>query len=176
VFRRETSEPVRCAPSSRAGLCTGDEVRYLNLTNDTGSVMAKATVREVIEVPASQLWHLVADFGNVGWIPGGESARTEGRGAGMVRIFGAGDAEIRERLEEVDDANRRIVYTIPHGLPMPIKNYRSTMTVHHVDDARCGLEWSCTFDPDGVPESDARAQVENLYTMMVGWIRHYLHR
>jgi len=136
--------------------------------------MAQARIREEIAVPADRLWRVVADFGNVGWIPGGEGARTEGKGPGMVRILGMGGNEIRERLESADDAGRTIVYTIPQGLPMPVKDYRSTMKVHDRGDGKSELEWSCTFEPDGVPEAEARAQLEGLYRMMAGWIRDYV--
>lgn len=138
--------------------------------------MAHVTVKEEIEAPADRLWHLVANFGDVRWIPGGESARTEGDGPGMVRILGMGSAEIRERLESRDEASRTIVYTIPQGLPMPITNYRATMIVRSLGDRRSELQWSCAFEPDGVTEAEANAQVEGLYRMMIGWIRDFLAR
>jgi polyketide cyclase/dehydrase/lipid transport protein len=138
--------------------------------------MARVVVKGEIEVPADRLWKLVADFGNVGWIPGGESARTEGNGPGMVRIIDMGAGEIRERLESRDEAAQTIVYTIPQGLPMPITDYRATMIVRALGDRRSELEWSCTFQPDGVPEAEPRAQLENLYTIMIGWIRDRLTR
>jgi hypothetical protein len=136
--------------------------------------MASVMVKGEIEVPAERLWRLVADFGDVRWIPGGEGARTEGSGPGMVRILSMGPTEIRERLESRDDAAQTIVYTIPQGLPMPIRDYRATMTVRATGDRSSVLEWACTFEPDGAPEPDAKAQVENLYGMMIGWIRDYL--
>jgi len=136
--------------------------------------MAQAIVKEVIDVPVDRLWRLVADFGNVRWIPGGETARTEGDGPGMVRIMGMGSTEIRERLESRDEAARTIVYTIRQGLPMPITDYRATMVVRPADDGRSELEWSSTFQPDGVSEAEAVAQVEGLYRMMCGWIRDAL--
>jgi len=136
--------------------------------------MAQVVVKEAIDTPPERLWRLVADFGDVRWIPGGERARTEGTGPGMVRIMGAGGAEIRERLESRDEAARTIVYTIPQGLPMPITDYRATMTVRSINDRQSELEWSCTFKPAGVPEAEAKAQVDNLYHMMIGWIRDYL--
>jgi hypothetical protein len=131
-------------------------------------------VKEQIAVPAERLWQLVADFGNVRWIPGGETCRTEGSGPGMVRIMGMGGSEIRERLESVDAAQRTIVYTIPAGLPMPIRDYRATMRVRDAGPGASELEWSCSFVPDGATESDAKAQVEGLYRMMIGWIREHL--
>lgn len=136
--------------------------------------MAHVIVKEEIEAPADRLWRLVADFGDVRWIPGGESARAEGDGPGMVRILGIGAAEIRERLESRDEESRTIVYTIPQGMPMPITKYRATMIVRPVGDRRSELQWSCTFEPDGVPEAEAHAQVEGLYRMMIGWIRDFL--
>lgn len=136
--------------------------------------MAQVTVRDGVPVAPDRLWRLVSDFGNAGWIPGGDSARVDGKGPGMFRIFGSGSAEIRERLESVDQHTRSIVYTIPQGIPLPIKNYRATMTVHPAGDQASELEWMCTFEPNGVSEADAKAQVENLYTMMIGWIRDYL--
>jgi len=136
--------------------------------------MAHLVVREEIDATEDRLWRVVADFGNVRWIPGGESARTEGSGPGMVRILGAEGAEIRERLESRDDSARTIVYTIPTGLRLPITDYRATMTVRSAAERRSTLEWSCTFTPAGIPEAEAKAQVENLYRMMIGWIRDYL--
>jgi hypothetical protein len=47
------------------------------------------------------------------------------------------------------------------------------MTVHG-SGAKSELEWQCTFEPNGVTEADAKAQVESLYRMMIGWIREYL--
>jgi len=138
--------------------------------------MSHVVVKEQIDVPADRLWGLVADFGNVPWIPGGENARTEGNGPGMVRILPMGSSEIRERLESRDEAARTIIYTIPSGLPMPITDYRSTMVVRATGERRSELEWSCTFKPDGVTEAEAKAQVENLYRMMIGWIRDCLAR
>ncbi len=137
--------------------------------------MAHVTVKGEINVPVERLWAVVADFGSVGWIPGGETARVEGNGPGMVRMFGGGSTEIRERLESRDDAMRTIVYTIPQGLPMPITGYRATMVVRPAG-AGSELEWSCTFEPDGVTEAEAKAQVEGLYGMMIGWIRDFVTR
>ncbi len=136
--------------------------------------MAQVTVEEAIAVAPRLLWGVVADFGNVGWIPGGDTVRTEGAGPGMVRIFGSGDAEIRERLESVDQHTRSIVYTVPQGLPLPVRQYRATMTVRAGGDGGSVLEWACTFEPQGASEADATAQVAGLYRLMLGWIRDYV--
>ncbi|MBM4270091.1 MAG: SRPBCC family protein [Deltaproteobacteria bacterium] len=137
--------------------------------------MANTAVKEEIGASADRLWALVVDFGKIDWIPGAEGARTEGKGPGMVRILGAPGAEIRERLESVDEARRQIAYTIPVGNPLPVTDYRATMTVHARGADRSELEWACTFEPKAdVSEADVTAQVHGLYGMLIGWIRDKL--
>jgi hypothetical protein len=136
--------------------------------------MSNTAVKEEIAASADRLWALVADFGNVAWIPGAEGVRVEGQGPGMVRILGGPGAEIRERLEAVDEAARRIVYTIPSGIPLPVTGYRASMTVRARGPERSELEWACEFEPAGVSESEAVAQIQGLYAMMIGWIRDRL--
>jgi len=135
--------------------------------------MAKARVKQEIAAPADVVWKLVADFGNVSWFPGA-SAKLEGRGPGMVRIFSGPNGEIRERLESLDDAKRTLVYTIPQGVPFPVENYRATMAVEDAGAGRCTLEWTCTCDAKGVTDAEATAAIENMYGMMVGWMRDHL--
>lgn len=132
--------------------------------------MAEVRVKERLEVPAERLWALVADFGDVSWMPGGGvNVAVEGAGPGMTRTIAMGERRIRERLESRDDARRTLVYTIPEGVPFPVKDYRATMEVGEEDGAS-SLDWSCHFVPDGVPESQVAAQIEGLYRTMIGWI------
>jgi hypothetical protein len=87
----------------------------------------------------------------------------------MTRTIAMGERRIRERLESRDDARRALVYTIPEGVPFPVKDYRATMRVGEEDGAS-SLDWSCHFEPDGVPESQVGPQIEGLYRTMIGWI------
>jgi hypothetical protein len=138
--------------------------------------MTRVVVTEQIGVSADRLWRLLSDFGNIGWAPGGQNARTVGSGVGMVRIISAGGPEIHEHLEELDAGERRIVYSIRQGMPLPIKDYRATMRIRPAGDGNSELEWSCTFEPDGVTAAEAHTQVENLYHMMIGWVRDHVTR
>jgi hypothetical protein len=136
--------------------------------------MAKTQVKQELPVSAEQLWKLVADFGNVPWIPGGENVKLEGRGPGMVRIFAGPNGEIRERLESVDAAKKSLVYTIPQGVPFPVTGYRATMAVADAGKGRSALTWICEFQPAGVSEAEAAKIIEGMYGMMIGWIRDHL--
>jgi hypothetical protein len=135
--------------------------------------MAKARVKQDLAAPADVVWKLVADFGNVAWFPGA-TAKLEGRGPGMVRIFAGPNGEIRERLESLDDAKRTLTYTIPQGVPFPVENYRATMAVADAGKGRCTLEWTCTCDPKGVSDAEATGAIEGMYGMMIGWMRDHL--
>lgn len=133
--------------------------------------MGKASVTQAMNTSADAVWAVVEDFGNISWMPAGTQAEVEGDGPGMARIIQAGpDSKIREQLESVDAATRTLVYTIPEGVPFPVTGYRSTMQVQETG-AGCDLTWSCEFEPDGVPEAEAQASIEGMYTVMAGWVR-----
>jgi hypothetical protein len=124
-----------------------------------------------LAVPVEKLWAVVRDFGSVPWIQGIGDVKVVGSGPGMTRIF---NGAIHEKLESVDDARRVLTYTIPQGLPLPVKNYHSTMKVEPAGAGRSQLTWTCRADPDGVPEQQARQAVTGMYQVMIGWIRDYL--
>lgn len=130
--------------------------------------VAEVSVKKAIDAPASAVWELVADFADISWMPVGTRATVEGEGVGMARVIAAGDG-IREVLESRDAAARTLVYTIPENVPFPVENYRSTMIVSE-SGAGSELEWRGSFEPDGVPEEHACAQVEQMYGVMIGWI------
>jgi len=129
--------------------------------------MAHVTVKQKMGHPAEKVWALVADFGDISWMPAGTPAEVEGEGPGMARIIGGA---IREQLESIDPASRTLVYTIPEGIPFPVTGYRSTMTVTAVG-ADSELSWSCSFEPDGVAEEQAATMIEGMYGQMIGWVR-----
>jgi hypothetical protein len=132
--------------------------------------MATARVTRTLDVPAAGLWKLVAAFGDTSWMPAGAQVTVVGSGPGMERRIAAGEGkQIRERLESLDEKGRTLVYTIPEGVPFPVKDYRATMRVR-AEGAKSELDWSASFEPAGAPEADARQAIEGMYGVMVGWI------
>jgi hypothetical protein len=134
--------------------------------------VAQAIVKKTLDVPAGRLWKLVADFADISWMPGVD-AEIRGEGPGMVRVMGGGDAGVHEQLESIDEAGRRLTYTIPKNNPLPLASYRATMIVCDAGDG-AELTWSCEFEPKGVTEDQARAAVEGIYGTMIGWIAAHL--
>lgn len=132
--------------------------------------MATARVTRTLDVPAPALWKLIAAFGDTSWMPAGAQVTVVGSGPGMERRIAAGEGkQIREKLESLDDKGKTLVYTIPEGVPFPVKDYRATMRVRG-DGAKSDLDWSVSFEPAGASEADARKAIEGMYGVMIGWI------
>src|SRR5437667_10259872 len=115
-----------------------------------------AEVREEGELGASveEVWKLVGDFG--GFVAAmGVPVELDGDGIGQTRTMSMGPEPMVERLEERDDAARRLVYSIVSG-PMPVTGYRSTMQLSSAGDDRTILTWSSTFRPgEGMRDADS---------------------
>lgn len=134
--------------------------------------MASVTVKRELEQSVEQVWGVVSDFGNIGWMPEGTEVRLEGEGPGMIRHVGAGAMTLAETLESVDEATRTLVYTIPGEVPFPAADYRSTMVVRE-NGSGSELDWSCSFEPVGDPDA-AQVVMEGLYDTLAGWMTDYL--
>jgi hypothetical protein len=122
-----------------------------------------AEVREEGELGASvdEVWKVVGDF--VGLIEGmGLPVEVEGEGIGQTRKISMGPAPIVERLEERDEAAKKIVYSIVEG-PLPVAGYVSTMQLSEAGEGRSKLTWSSTFEPVG-DEAAAKQIVSGIYT------------
>jgi len=130
--------------------------------------MAETTVTRTIAERPDAVWALLADFGNVSWIPGTDNTVVEGDGPGMRRLIPAGDGDpIDEQLHSIDHAARVFVYTVDNS-PMPTTEYRSTCTVRAAGDGT-EVEWAVTFEPIG-EEQEAAAVIDMVYGMMAEWI------
>jgi hypothetical protein len=135
--------------------------------------MLEVTVSAEVDAPADRLWAIVADFGNVDWMQGVSHCEVKGAGPGMVRgIFVSQDGPaLNEVLEFVDSEARRIGYTIPENVPMPVTDYHSEMAVIDLGDGRSRLDWTCRAEPDGVEADVAKSAVEGMYGVLVGWVK-----
>ena len=78
-----------------------------------------------------------------------------------------------ERLEERDEADKRIVYSIVKAA-LPVTNYRSTMKLEPSGEGRTKLLWSTTFDvPDGA-DAEQAAAISTIYKGGIGGLqRHF---
>lgn len=141
------------------------------------SAAMKITVTGEVEATADELWSVVADFGDVSWMMGVTRCEVEGDGPGMVRaIYAGGDTAVREELEFIDGDQRRLGYTIGENLPLPVTEYHAVMTVRDLGSGRSELDWSCTARPAGVSEQAARTAVEQMYGVLLGWVKAHAEK
>ena len=120
-------------------------------------------VHEEGELGASvdEVWKLVGDF--AGLIEAmGVPVEVTGEGVGSTRSIAMGGAPTVERLEELDNDAKRLVYSMVEG-PLPVSNYLATMQLSAVGDERTKLDWSSTFDATGMPEADAIEVIRGIY-------------
>ena len=66
-----------------------------------------------------------------------------------------------EALENFDAANRSYTYTILSG-PLPVANYRSTISVS-ADPKGSSVTWVGKYDAKGVPDADAKKTIDGAY-------------
>jgi len=137
--------------------------------------MGEVRVEDDFEMSADALWAALKDFGSVDWVPGNPEVELRGEGIGMVRVISIPplpDAE--ERLDEIDDANRTVRYSIDGKSPMPVTAYRASMSVQDLGEGRCHFIWSSTWEPDGVSLEDATKAVKSLYKAVLPKMKAFL--
>ncbi len=123
--------------------------------------MAKVHKSQEFDISADEMWALIGDFhGMHKWAQGLEPS--ESIEDGTCRKFKIGPNAMVERLLETGE--RSYTYAIDEG-PMPVKNYRSTLSVKEAGDSKCTVDWVGEFDiPDGMPEEQAIQVIDMVYS------------
>ena len=122
-------------------------------------MLTKQPITKKLNVPAAAVWDAIRNIGRLDvWFPLIETCRVEGEGQGALRYMTIinGGGEIKDTIEEIDDANRRLVYLRPAS-PFPVSYYRGTVEVFSSYDGLGIVVW--TIDFEAKPE-DAAAVAE----------------
>ena len=117
--------------------------------------MTHATSIVTIHVPADAIWQVISDFGAAGqYLAGVVDCTVEGEGIGALRTLTSADGSaIVERLETLDAAAERLSYALLTDTPF--SNCLTTMAVRDLGSNQAKLTWSASFQPDGLPASEA---------------------
>jgi uncharacterized protein YndB with AHSA1/START domain len=106
----------------------------------------------VLDAPVGDVWAVVGDFASLPrWCPMIDSSDLSEGGAprqvGTVRTNHFTDGTVGiEKLTELSDRDRRVVYDIIGGDP-PVHDFTAVITVHEVSEGnRSFVAWSATFD------------------------------
>ena len=125
--------------------------------------MAQASAYIDLPVSGDIVWQLIGGFNSLpDWSP--NIPRSETTEGGRVRhLATTNGATIVERLEKFDNAARSYSYSIVQA-PFPITDYLATISVHDkAGGSGCLVDWSGTFIPKGVSDSEASKLVEGIF-------------
>ncbi|MBB3066932.1 MULTISPECIES: SRPBCC family protein [Limibacillus] len=126
--------------------------------------MASVNLKQPLLVPADIVWGLIGQFNGVpDWHPAVEKCEIETKDGETIRHLAlAGGGSIVERQTTHDGGARSYSYEILSPGPLPIANYKATITVHSKGSG-CEVEWSSDFEAKGAAEGDAVAAVRGVY-------------
>ena len=123
--------------------------------------MADVSVKQELPVPASTVWSTIGNFNALqDWHPAVEKSELEDGGT-RRRLHLVGGGEIVEELKAKDDSGRNYTYTILSS-PLPVANYKSTITVNQDADGNAVVEWAGEFEPVGAA-SEAENVIQSIY-------------
>lgn len=114
-----------------------------------------------LDVPAATAWKVLRDFGSLlAWVKGGDVGTLEvsGSGVGMLRDFTLPRfGTVQHRLDEVNEADHAIRYSLTKGRPLDMKDYWTRISLTELSAGTCRIDWRSAFEPhDGVdPEQIA---------------------
>ena len=111
-------------------------------------------------MPADAIWRVLSDFGAAcKYLAMVDDCSVAGQGIGALRTLTSADGStIVERLETLDGAARRLSYALLTDTPFG--HCLTTMAVRDLGSCQAELAWSATFQPDGLPASEAVALLE----------------
>jgi len=122
--------------------------------------MTHASSTITIHASADAIWQVINDFGAAcKYLVMVIGCTVEGQGIGALRTLTSTDGStIVERLETLDAAARRLSYALLTDTPFG--DCLTTMAVRDLGSRQAELEWSASFQPDGLPASEAVALLE----------------
>ena len=117
--------------------------------------MTQVSSTITIHAPADAIWRVISDFGaGDQYLAGVVASTVEGEGVGALRTLTSADGStIVERLAVLDAAARRLSYALLTDTPFC--DCLTTMTLRDLGSSQAELTWSATFQPDGLPVSEA---------------------
>lgn len=125
--------------------------------------MLEVERRLSLNAAADEVWDLIGDFLDLGWHPAAKATNPDDRGGIVHRVIVLpDDAEILERLEDMDDAGRSYSYSIVES-PLPVTDYRSTLKVYDLGEEGTEVLWRSDFRAAGIDDEEARKIVAGIY-------------
>ncbi len=139
--------------------------------------MVEYRMERELAIAADQLWAMLANFGDISWIPGLEKVELEGEGVGMIRHVSApGLPQLHERMDAIDHETMTLDYSVPAVAYLQVVDYTARAQVTPLAEGRCRVAWSCKSRADGIDEAQATANTAGFYEMIMSWIEDYFSK
>ena len=134
--------------------------------------MAETKVIEKINASLDQVWSNLGNFAGLKPGSGIESVDYKGEGVGMIRSIKLSIGTVIERLDHYDSEAKNYGYSIINeDSPLPFLNYSATVQILKNEDNTTTVEWTGTFEPRGIEESQAKTLAYNMYTNAINGAR-----
>lgn len=129
--------------------------------------MHTVSVSTHLSASPDQVWSKIGDPGAISsWHPAIAKSSLDGQDRKCTLADGA---EIDERVDSVDEANRSYTYSIVKS-PLPLEGYSSTIQVVEADGG-CSVEWAASFEVTSGPAEDMVALIKTVYSAGLGALR-----
>ena len=134
--------------------------------------MAETKVVEKINASLDHVWSNLGNFASLKTGSGIESVDYKGEGVGMIRSIKLSIGTVVERLDHYDPEAKNYTYSIINeDSPLPFLNYSATVQLLKNEDNTTTVEWTGTFEPRGVEESQAKTLAYNMYSNAINGAR-----
>lgn len=132
--------------------------------------------RRELAADPDRVWSVIGDFGGLTrWSAAITACSADGNEAGALRTVMVGEAEIRERLEAIDQTARFLRYRPISGSSLPFEGFFVTMQLTPLNDGRTTIEWSI-FGTPTIEPGKARDILAKRYAFRLDELEACLHR
>ncbi len=125
--------------------------------------MAKVSLQSAYNISPDQIWALIGTFSALpDWHPAIQSSRLEDDGR-VRRLTLLGGGEIVERLETIDEKERRYRYSIVNS-QLSVGNYTATLRVCDDGEGQAVVDWSGEFElTPGIRDNETINVAQDIY-------------
>lgn len=138
--------------------------------------MTQVSSKITIHASADAAWQVISDFGAAcPYLALVVNCTVEGEGVGALRTLTSADGStIVERLQALDEDAHRLSYALLTDTPF--RNCLTIMMVRDLGPDQAELEWSATFEADGLPADEAREMLEGALAANCLALKQFLER
>jgi len=131
-------------------------------------------VTKTISVGSDKVWAAISAIGGLDqWFPIIAECCVNGDGVGAVRIMKLADgSEINDRIEEINDAEKRFRYTRT-ACPFPVSRYLGTVELRD-DNGGTAVSWTIEMDVAAQDRDDMVALITGALSDGIDGLGRYL--